>query len=930
MDFLSSFHEELRQNGYEPIGPLRIDAGKWGRLMYDGEKAYRASGGYKLIQNPDGSLFANYGSSKDKGGFRSWCSNKERELNWQEISAAKSARLAHRKHMEEKELQRHQLIGARLAKAIARMPMAAEHPYLNDKKVKAHGIRSRANRNELIIPRYGADGRIYSIQRIIQKKTGTKSWKGYFKGALGKDLYYPLMEETDEKTVIVLVEGYATGASIREATGLCVVVCFDSGSLPGVARIMRQRYPAARILIGSDNDQWVFASGKKPKELDTGSIAGDDPRWSKWRQEGLLFNPGVDKAQAAAIAIGGAQVLVPDFPATHKDKFSDFNDLARERGNEHVKLMFQHALEIPRARLGEQAPGDGFEGSSLLDVQTVAGGEISVPRTQGDMGMAFKVLGYNNGTYFYYPFSMRQIVALSASSHSIHNLLQLDSLEHWEAKWRDHDGKLLAKHQTIALYAAASLTQLAERRGVFLEEARVRGAGCWIDDGRVVLHCGQELYVEGVFTRFEMLDSEFTYVAAAKLMRPARTALSSIEARQLRTICEKLTWENQLSGTLLAGWLVIAPICAALQYRPHIYVTGEAESGKSTVMDKIIKPVLGKMGLYVDGGTTEPSVRELMGYDARPLVYDEAEPSPSMPEVIALARKASTGAVVGKAGQRPFKARFSACFSAINPPVSKMADETRISFMHLKKNRRATAMQEYDELLTMIEEVITPEFSARLLARTLENMQSLLSNIRVFQRAARKTMGGARAAQQIGTMLAGVYMLGSDRVITEEAAIEIVSRFSWSDHTSIDQEGDPIRLVQWIAGSLVRSRAGTEESIGDLVTKAHLEKTLSEGIAADKVLRNYGITVSHKPGHVSIASRSQNLARLLRDTEWKEKWSRTLSDVEGAVKEKIVYFAPGNKTSAVSVPLKLFIENEHGLGSPVPDDQADWWPEGRE
>lgn len=930
MNPLDDFLNTLRQHGYEPTSELRIDSAAWGRLMHEGETRQKASGGYKLIQNPDGSLFANFGSNKDE--WRSWRSDKQREATWEEMTAERAARASHRKFLEEKERQRFQRIGRRLDRAYVSNPIALSHPYLTDKNVAPYGIRQRKKTGELLIPRFGIDGLMYSLQRIVQRKPGIKAWKGYFKGALGKNLFYPIMASGDDPwATIVLCEGFATGASVHRCTGLSTIVCFDSGGLAGVARGMRENHPDTRILIAADNDQWTFAPKKKP-DIDQHAVAGDDPRWSEWRSLDKLWNPGVEKAQAAAAGIGGAQVLIPDFAPDNQKKFTDFNDLANEMGDDYVSQAFAQALEIPVVKASEEAGGLGFSGFPS-DVQTQPASDYSPARKvaeSGDLGMPFRVLGYNKGEYYYYPFGTRQIVRLTAPAHTMANLLQLAPLDKWEAKYKDSDGKLMAKHQTIALQAADFLTKLATTRGVFVEESLIRGAGCWIDDGRVVLHCGDTLFVDGQLVPFNHMSSEYTYVAARKLMRPASEPLDNHQARKLRAICEAITWENPLSGTLLAGWLVIAPICAALSYRPHIYITGEAESGKSTVMDKIIKPVLGKMALCLDGGTSEPAVRQQMEDDARPLIYDEAEPSPNMQDVIMLARKATTGSVVKKFGQPTFKARFCACFSAINPPVNKTADESRISFMHLKKNRRSTAMEEYQVLLDMIDETITPDFSERMIARTLENMNALIGNIRVFQKAVRLSIGGARASQQIGTMMAGVFMLGSTKIATDEQALEIVKRFSWSDHTIIDDQGDPIRLVQWIAGSLIRTRAGETHSIGDMV-QTIVRKDEHMNIA-DKQLRHYGIAV--KGNRVEIASRSQNLARLLKETDWQEKWSRTLADIPGAEKLKIAYFAPGIKTSAVSLPIELFTDSEPTIVHIVPPsvDVSDdgWWPEGRE
>ena len=948
MNHLENFRQHLLTNNYEPINNLQVNSSDWQRLMYDGEKPTATSGGCKITENPDGSLFASFGSSKDSAGFRSWRSNSNKEKTQEEIAEERTARASHRKFVEQEEQKKHVRIGARLERVIANLPVATSHPYLTDKKIEPHGIKIRAKTGELIIPRYGADNRIYSLQRIQQKKSGVKSWKGYFKGALGKDLNYLLTDGWEDFSIIALAEGFATGASIHEATGYPVYVCFDAGGLEGVAVYVRKKYPNARIFICADSDQWSFAATKKPKDLDCSKIAGNDPRWAEWRDSGKLHNTGLFKAGQAAAKVK-AHVITPDFPRDHPQKFTDFNDAAVAFGKEYIKMIFEKILEIPQVKTVEETSGDRFNDSlDSFDVQTVTADDImrdhapddaetagmedlqdippddeeyyvipddGAPAVKKKVGkefvseidrMPFRILGYNDGLYHYYPLSQKQIISLPASGHSIHNLLQLANLDDWERPYKD-GGKLSKTHQAIALVAANKMIQKAKAKGVFTVEDTVRGGGAWIDKGRAVLHCGAELYVDGVKTRFEDMETDFTYVAASRLMKPSIEQLSNKDARNLRTICESVTWENKLSGTLLAGWIVVAPVCAALSYRPHVFITGEAESGKSTVMDKIIKPALGKMALCVDGGTTEPAIRETMGYDARPLVYDEAEPCLVMDGVIALTRKASTGSVVKKFNQRAFKANFCACFSAINPPVNKTADESRISFMHIKKNRKSTAIDDYDNLLTLIDETLTPTFPERMIARTISNMPALLANIITFERAMRRTIGGARASQQIGAMMAGVYSLGRTDVISLEEATRIVKQYRWTDHTIVDQEGDPIRLVQHIVSSLIKTRAGGEASIGELIAQARKIGDINTD-SADKLLRYYGIAV--KNDRVLIANTSQNLAKILNGTDWHNKWSRTLSDVAGAEKMEVTHFATGVKSRAISLPIALFDDSE--------------------
>lgn len=896
-DEIQEFINHLYNEGYELVGQIKVNDARWSRLMYNGEKRLNASGGYRLIQNPDGSYFANYGSSKDEFGFRSWNSRKNAEKTYGDMAAEKAARELYRKSMEIRQNAIYVRVGQWISRIINHYPLAESHAYLTDKKIKPYGVKIRQKTGDLLIPRYDTDGKIYGCQKIRQRHVGQKSFKSYVKNAKSKGLFYRIGNVGD---MVIITEGFATGASLHESTGLPVYIAFDAGNILHVAQAVKSMHPKSRIVIAGDNDQWTFLANKKPKDLDVKSISGDDERWIEWRNAGMLYNTGVSKALDAAAKIGGAITIFPDFDERHAKKGTDFNDLVHEKGIEYVKMMIDKVLEIPRVTV-EDASSSGFM-DSIPDVQTTA---TVAPHTNGDMGMNFRVLGYNNGLFYYFPFSSRQILSLSASAHTMQNLMNLDTLWAWESPWRGEDGKVSIQHSKIALFAADKLMSLAKSRGVFQAEDRIRGAGAWIDEGRVVLHCGDCLYVDGEKRSLDDIDSYYMYIATVRLLKPASEPLSNAEAAKLRSICESVTWENPMSGSLLAGWLVIAPICAALEWRPHICLTGEAESGKSTVLKKIITPVLGRLGLYVDGKTTEPSIREKMGYNARPLVFDEAEPSLTMESVFDLARLASSGGVVTKSGKDPFVARFCACFSAINPPVKKTADESRISFMVIKKNRKSTAQDDYEKLLHAIDETITPGFAERLLARTLMNMDTLIANIRIFKTAFRKVTRQARSSDQIGPLLAGLYMLGRTNRISEEDAVAWISRWDWADHSMIHQVGDPLKLVQYIAESLVRPSTGTSEfSIGDMIEKVYIERDSQ----AERVLGYYGIKV--KNARVFIASSSHNLAKILRDTEWNIKWSRTLSDVPGAQKEKSEYFSRGVRTSAVSLPIELFMTRE--------------------
>ncbi|MCZ7655394.1 MAG: toprim domain-containing protein [Rhodocyclaceae bacterium] len=110
-----------------------------------------------------------------------------------------------------------------------------------------------------------------------------------------------------------MAEGYATGASLHEATGHAVAVAFDCGNLKPVAEALRAKYPEARLIVCADNDQ--FTEG----------------------------NPGVTKGREAVEA-AGAGLAVPEF-ADLAGEPTDFNDLAQREGGAKVREAIHAALE---------------------------------------------------------------------------------------------------------------------------------------------------------------------------------------------------------------------------------------------------------------------------------------------------------------------------------------------------------------------------------------------------------------------------------------------------------------------------------------------------------------------------------------------------------------------------------------------------------
>ena len=111
----------------------------------------------------------------------------------------------------------------------AALPAPADHPYLARKGVHAHGTRVESD-GFLIVPMRDTNGKLWNIERI--NPANFKDKKGLL-GGRRTGLYYSIGKP---KGVLIVCEGFATGASIHEATGDAVAVAFNAGNLREVAQ----------------------------------------------------------------------------------------------------------------------------------------------------------------------------------------------------------------------------------------------------------------------------------------------------------------------------------------------------------------------------------------------------------------------------------------------------------------------------------------------------------------------------------------------------------------------------------------------------------------------------------------------------------------------------------------------------------------------
>ena len=291
-----------------PAPDVIHDDGAIHRFSTNGKRS-DDSGWYML--HTDGIAAGAYGCWRT-GLQSTWCAKSdnamtdaEREAHRQRITAMKVQR--------EADLQASQHQASETAAALWQQaaPATAAHEYLTRKGIQPHGIRCDGQR--LVVPMRDTAGTLHSLQTIAPDGD-----KRFHTGGRVKACYFSIGKPTG---VIVVCEGFATGASIQECTGQAVAVAFNAGNLEPVAVALRAKYPDLKIIIAADDDHLTDG------------------------------NPGVNKATAAAQAVGGL-LAVPLFPAGRPDKATDFNDLHQLAGADAVNACINDAIESIAASAG--------------------------------------------------------------------------------------------------------------------------------------------------------------------------------------------------------------------------------------------------------------------------------------------------------------------------------------------------------------------------------------------------------------------------------------------------------------------------------------------------------------------------------------------------------------------------------------------------
>lgn len=557
----------------------------------------------------------------------------------------------------------------------------------------------------------------------------------------------------------------------------------------------------------------------------------------------------------------------------------------------------------------------------------------------------------------YYLDEAKQLIALDPQKHNKSHILALFGKrfklchQYWP-RYSDKtgsDGKPIItgwKPETAAELLMGACAQC----GIFDPQGKVRGTGAHRSpDGELVLHCGDKIFITGPRAGYEdpgKIDG-YVYPAGPSRPKPDPDEQNTAAGEHLLMMLRAWNWQRPLiDPMLLLGHIGCSMIGGALDWRPHVWITGSSASGKST-LQKMLRGIHGDAALST-GNATEAGLRQLLQQQTLPVFFDEleaAEDNRQAQKVIELARVASSGDQVLKGGQNHQGAEFTvrSCFlfSSILLPPMLTQDKNRLAVLELdpiedlRRENHAPKAPTID--LRQLENI------GRQLRRRLADHWHRIDDLVERYKIALGDQGHTgRSADQFGTLLALADVMLYEE-LDEENILEWARKLSANTLAEkITEVADEEAVIQRLATSIIKGRGGDEP---EPIVRTIREALEPDGDKARMRLENIGLRVVERTiarnGDVgartprgatarqdlwlAIANNHTQLATVFDGTQWSsgtwaQSFSRVRLKIAGATEDETIIkkaerrirvrYGPGNNLWSTLIPLPSILDLE--------------------
>jgi len=472
-----------------------------------------------------------------------------------------------------------------------------------------------------------------------------------------------------------------------------------------------------------------------------------------------------------------------------------------------------------------------------------------------------------------------------------------------------------------------------------IAEQDERGFGAWRDGKDIVQNSLTGLTVNGNVTDAYYYKSPNNYFYNCQPsytgFKVPKDELSEGERRLILSLVKTVRWEKEVSGDMLAGWMMNAVIPGMLDWRPHLWMSGNRGTGKSKVMEKIIAPILGPFCRKMSHSTTIPGILQEIDGASVSIVMDEMESNVdkskrATADMIDVARKISSDAgyrrVTSPNGKKRVQICVSMmCFISISVGLAQASDRSRFTVLPLRIPTDKSKMSMNYRLMEELSAAIPKDLGEKIYYYMLEHWAIHQQNIQLFSEVFSVQHNDQRAGDQYGTLLAGRWLLEHTRLATRDEAMQMVTKDDYSYYLREETtDSEDNQVLDHIGLSRIRVDTGSgprEYQANNLFSMAFgmIGELEAENMGIIKIsdtraraaLAQYGIYCDtlEQAVHFLVTDREGMVGELLKGSPFSTGWASILSRHPGAVRQRKRVQYVGKVASVITIPIEYVLPN---------------------
>ena len=496
----------------------------------------------------------------------------------------------------------------------------------------------------------------------------------------------------------------------------------------------------------------------------------------------------------------------------------------------------------------------------------------------------------------------------SPSNWKVEEMLQATGQQAIERLWRQPTAPPEGRFTPTELREAVAVTAATAPR---LTSSRLVGQGVWKhEDGYLVVNGGDAYLYDGTdfqpvqhprlgskIIDFNGEEAWFDDIREATMQMTLEAARAALQ--RLREILGNWNWSHPVDPEVVAALVPATFVQACWTWRPLVSIIGASDTGKSTLLQQFIVPVLGEWAIAADR-STEAGLRQAIGCNAAPVLIDEFDLYKQRQQVLELFRTSSRGGEIlrGTADQTGLRygVRHIAWFAAIESGDVWGQDRNRFIRLELRppQERGTLVLPGVSELAGLGRQLTAAALWAAPTAIVLADAikSTVIPGVH------------GRLVESFAVPAAMHSVLTHGREVSREVAAETLERMINGRAVLVGQgERDEVRLLRDILSSIVRVSEPSEAGNGSVYAERSISQILgplarsggrttlaASNKAAEETIAAKGVRVVQRKG-----SNQQRLfiaddvvrRELLQDTRWaNSQIDQLLSRLDGAEREQ--------------------------------------------